>query len=610
MLCCETRNAPVGKSCGCVFLRDSSALDFDKAEGLFLATTRSSRDRRPDARFQRRTTIATSHDPQRPSPNPDPAFPRSALATKGLFANMHRGMTITAALLVLAFVVATGASPELSSSVFSAARNWIENTFGGYYLITVVVLIAVCFFIVLSPFGKLRLGKDDEKPEFTRFAWFSMLFSAGIGIGILFFGVAEPTFYFDNSGSFGYPNNPHADMAGHAEMTQARAVDALRVTFFHWGLHGWAVYVVVGMALAYFAYRKGLPLALRSALYPFIGNRIYGPIGHIVDILGVLGCVFGVATSLGLGVSQMAVGLQRLIGTGAGLDTQLTLIAIITVISILSAVSGVSRGIKIISELNIWVSVLVIGAFVIGGPTLWLVMTFGETMLDYIVEFIPMGLWYPEEQSEANWLQAWTIFYWGWWLAWAPFIGLFIARISRGRTLREFVLGVLLVPTFIIFVWLAIFGGTALHQELTAAGGTGSAGIIELVNAWNLPAALFATSDGVAGTGVLGWVLSAMMVFLLMSWFVTSADSSTLVLTTILSLGNPEPPQRFRIFWGLVIGMVAAVLLVAGGLKALQTALIAAALPLSVVILIMTAGVLVALFKEGWRRTSRTRQSS
>ncbi|QEM81832.1 BCCT family transporter [Halomonas binhaiensis] len=522
---------------------------------------------------------------------------------------MHKGMTLSAALLVLAFVVATGANPELSGALFGAARNWIETTFGGYYLVTIVVLIAVCFFIALSPFGSLRLGRDGEKPEFSRFAWFSMLFSAGIGIGILFFGVAEPIFYFDNSGGFGYPNNPHADMAGDTALNHQRAIDALRVTFFHWGLHGWAVYVIVGMALAYFAYRKGLPLALRSALYPFIGTRIYGPIGHTVDILGVLGCVFGVATSLGLGVSQMAVGLNRLVGISAGLDTQLLLIAVITVISILSAMSGVKRGIKLISELNIWVSVLVIGAFVIGGPTLWLLTSFGETLTDYVTHFIPMGLWYPDEPSEAEWLQAWTIFYWGWWLAWAPFIGLFIARISRGRTLREFVLGVLLVPTFIIFVWLGIFGGTALHQELSAAGGVGSAGIMDLVNDWNLPAALFATADGVAGHGTLAWILSAMMVFLLMSWFVTSADSSTLVLTTILSLGNPEPPQHFRIFWGLVIGMVAAVLLVAGGLTALQTALIATALPLSVVILMMTAGVLVSLFKERSEKAERSTET-
>ncbi|WP_227369644.1 BCCT family transporter [Halomonas sp. M20] len=514
---------------------------------------------------------------------------------------MHKGMTITSALLVLAFVLFTGIDPEFSGSVFGTARGWIETTFDSYYLITIMLLISVCLYIVLSRHGSVRLGADDSRPEFSNFSWFSMLFSAGIGIGILFFGVAEPIFYLDDSGSFGYPNNPHADMAGATAIGHERAVDALRVAVFHWGLHGWAVYVIVGMALAYFAYRRGLPLALRSSLYPFIGDRIYGPIGHVVDVLGVLGCVFGVATSLGLGVSQMSVGLERLIGVSAGLDTQLILIALISVVSILSAVSGVKRGIKIISELNICVSVLVVGAFLIGGPTLWLITIFGETMADYAVNFVPMGLWFADEPGPAQWQQAWTIFYWGWWLAWAPFVGLFIARISKGRTLREFVLGVLLVPTLIIFVWLVIFGGTALYQELHASSGPGTAGIIELVNAWNLPAALFASADGIAGTGALGWTLSAMMVFLLMSWFVTSSDSGTLVLTTILSLGSDDPPQRFRVFWGVVIGLVAAALLVAGGLEALQTALIAAALPLSVVILIMTLGVLVSLFQESRR---------
>ncbi|MBB3143247.1 BCCT family transporter [Halomonas organivorans] len=525
------------------------------------------------------------------------------LSQDGFFRGMHKGMTLTAAALVLAFVLFTGLGPQLAGELFGATRAWIESTFSGYYLVTVMLLLAVCAYIVVSRHGSIRLGSDDSRPEFSNFAWFSMLFSAGIGIGILFFGVAEPVFYLDNSAAFGYPNNPHADMAGATAIGHQRAIDALRVSVFHWGLHGWAIYVIVGMSLAYFAYRKGLPLALRSALYPFIGERIFGPIGHAVDILGVLGCVFGVATSLGLGVSQMAVGLERLVGIGAGLDTQLVLIAVISLISILSVVSGVQRGIKLISELNIWVSVVVVGAFLIGGPTLWLVSAFGETLADYATHFIPMGLWYADEPGPAAWQQAWTIFYWGWWLAWAPFVGLFIARISKGRTLREFVLGVLLVPTLIIFVWLIIFGGNALYQELHAAGGPGSAGIIELVNAWNLPAALFASADGIAGTGTLGWLLSAMMVFLLMSWFVTSSDSGTLVLTTILSLGNDEPPQRFRVFWGVVIGLVAAVLLVAGGLKALQTALIAAALPLSVVILVMTAGVLVSLLRES-RRSS------
>ncbi|MCM5703852.1 BCCT family transporter [Larsenimonas salina] len=511
---------------------------------------------------------------------------------------MHRGMTITAGILVLLFVLFTGISSNAANLIFGAARTWIEKTFSTYYLVTVVCLLLVCTFIVFSRFGNIRLGPDDSRPEFGNFAWFSMLFSAGIGIGILFFGVAEPIFYLDNSGSFGYPNNPHADMAGDIAMGHDRAIDALRVTVFHWGLHGWAIYVIVGMSLAYFAYRKGLPLALRSALYPFIGDRIFGPAGHIFDIFGVLGCIFGVATSLGLGVSQIGVGLEKLFGINDSLTTQLVLIAVISALSIASAVSGVDKGIKIVSLLNIWVSAVVIGIFLLWGPTLWLVKTFGETLVDYARDVLPMGLWFADDKGATQWQQAWTIFYWGWWLAWAPFVGLFIARISKGRTLRQFVLGVLLVPTLLTFIWLVIFGGNAIHQELNAAGGVGTGDVMSLVRNWDLPAALFATADGIVGTGTFGWILSAMMVFLLMSWFITSSDSGTLVLTTILSLGNENPPNLVRVFWGAVIGLVAGVLLVVGGLNALQTALIAAALPVSIVILVMTAGVLISLLKE------------
>lgn len=529
---------------------------------------------------------------------PSTVFKAESLASTGIFKDMHKGMTITSAVLVLLFVFFTGTNAEIAGSIFGAARSWIESTFGWYYMVSIAGLMLVCLYIVLSKHGSVRLGDDDSRPDFGNFAWFSMLFSAGIGIGILFFGVAEPVFYLDNSGAFGYPNNPYADIAGAAALGHDRAVDALRVTYFHWGLHGWAVYVIVGMSLAYFAYRKKLPLALRSSLYPFIGDRIYGPIGHIVDIFGVLGCVFGVATSLGLGVSQMSIGLERLFGIDPGLLTQIVLIVAISIISIYSALSGVGKGIRIISEWNIVISILVVAAFLIGGPTTWLISVFAESVGDYVANFAQMGVWFPTEEDDVKWQQGWTVFYWGWWLAWAPFVGLFIARISRGRTLREFVFGAMLVPTIIIFVWLGIFGGTALYQELNAVNGVGTAGLIDLVNAWNLPAALFASSDGIFGDGAIGWIVSAMMVFLLMSWFVTSSDSGTLVLTTILSLGNEEPPKVFRVFWGVVIGFVAAALLVAGGLSALQTANIAAALPLSVVIIVMTLGVLKSLFDE------------
>lgn len=528
----------------------------------------------------------------------DSVFSSELLAKDGLFKDMHKSMTIVSAIVVTLIVLFTAFQSKLAGKFFGVARSWIEDVFGWYYMITVVALIIICAFFVFSKFGSVRLGDNDTKPEFSYFSWFAMLFSAGIGIGILFFGVAEPIFYLDNSGAFGYPNNPYADMAGATEIGHDRAVDALRVTFFHWGFHGWAVYVIVGLTLAYFAYRKKLPLSLRSSLHPFIGDRIYGPVGHAVDTLCVMGCVFGVATSLGLGVSQMAVGIEKLFGISAGISTQLALIVIISIISILSAMSGVGRGIKIISQWNVVVSVFVVGFFLFAGPTAWLVSLFFESMGDYLMNFAQMGVWFPDEEGPAKWQKGWTVFYWGWWLAWAPFVGVFIARISKGRTIREFIIGVLLVPTLVIFIWLNIFGGTALSQELTADGGVGTAGIIELVKSWNLPGALFASSDGIAGTGAMGTVLTASIVFLLLSWFVTSSDSGTLVLTTILSLGNENPPQIFRIFWGALIGFVAAGLLLAGGLSALQTALMIIALPLSVVIIVMTAGVLKSLLTD------------
>ncbi|MGY3727688.1 MULTISPECIES: BCCT family transporter [Cobetia] len=554
---------------------------------------------------------ASSPDSTNTAPLPYPDASSSVqVETSGWLTGMHKGMTLTSAGLLLLFVLATGLAPDMSASLFGAARAWIESTFGAYYLVTIVGLIGLCIALVFSPWGNLRLGAPDSRPEFSRFTWVSMLLSAGVGIGILFFGVAEPLFYFDDSGGFGYPNNPHADLAGHTAMTHARAVDALKLAFFHWGLHGWAVYVIVGMTLAYFAYRRGLPLALRSALYPLIGNRIYGPIGHAVDIMGVLGCVFGIATSLGLGVSQIAVGLNRLTGLDSGIYTQVVLIAVICAISIASAVSGVSRGIRIISELNVGVSVIVVGSFLIGGPTLWLISMFGETLVSYVRDVIPMGLWVAGTPLERDWQDAWTIFYWAWWLAWAPFIGLFIARISKGRTVREFVLGVLIAPPLIIFIWQALFGGTALHQELTAALGPGTGELMGMIRDWNLPEALFATADTLVANDTLSVILSSLLIFLLISWFVTSSDSSTLVITTILSMGDEEPLARHRIFWGVCIGSVAAVLLMAGGLKALQTVLMAAALPVSLVILLMTLGLLIALIEESRMALKARRRAS
>ena len=520
------------------------------------------------------------------------------VASTGLLQGLHTGMGVAAKGMVAAFVVFTVLNVEFANGIYSAIRGWIEASLSWYYIIIVMGMVLLCIMLMFSKHGSIRLGDDDARPEFSNFSWFAMLFSAGVGIGILFFGVAEPAFYFDNSGAFGYPNNPHADVAGATAMDMSRAVHAMRVTYFHWGFHGWAVYVIVGLCLAYFGFRKKLPLTMRSALHPVIGDKIYGPIGHGVDLLAVFGTIFGVATSLGLGVNQMATGLNVLFGIDPGVGTQVILIAVISVIATFSAVSGVGNGIRIISEWNIWLSVVLLAFFLFFGPFQWLMGFFVTSIGDYLWNVIPMGFWTAGTKEEIAWQGGWTIFYWGWWISWAPFVGMFIARISRGRTIREFMVGVMFVPTTIAFFWLCMFGGNAIYMELMAEGGVGTAGIVDLVRAWNLPAALYGTIERLTDFSALQWIMSALATLLLATWFITSSDSGTLVITTMLSMGDDDPPQRFRIVWGLGEGFVAAVLLVAGGLQALQTASIAAALPISVIMIFMAYGLVKSLSED------------
>ncbi len=524
--------------------------------------------------------------------------PEALVAERGLMKGLHSGMGFAAKGMVAAFVVFTVLNVEFANGIYSAVRDWIQVSLAWYYILIVVFLVFVCLYLLCSRHGSVRLGDDDSRPEFSNFSWFAMLFSAGVGIGILFFGVAEPIFYFDNSGAFGYPNNPHADAVGVTDMDMNRAVHAMRVTYFHWGFHGWAIYVIIGLCLAYFGFRKKLPLTMRSALYPIIGDRIYGPIGHGVDLLAVFGTVFGVATSLGLGVTQMATGMNVLFGVDPGIATQLVLIVVISIVATISAVSGVGNGIRIISEWNIWLSVVLLAFFLFFGPFKWLMGFFVTSIGDYIWNVIPMGFWTAGTDAEIAWQGGWTIFYWGWWISWAPFVGMFIARISRGRTIRQFMVGVLFVPTTIAFFWLCMFGGNAMYMELMAEGGVGTAGIVDLVKAWNLPSALYGTIDRLTDIGALQWLMSALATLLLATWFITSSDSGTLVITTMLSMGDDNPPQRFRIVWGLGEGFVAGVLLLAGGLKALQTASIAAALPISVIMLFMTYGLIKSLSED------------
>ncbi len=506
---------------------------------------------------------------------------KAMMPETGPFAGTHPIMAVGSGLLVMAFVLFTVIDPEYANSIYSAAKAYIASDLGWYYVGIMSAFLFLAVWLVFSRYGDIRLGKEDEKPEFSRFSWFSMLFGAGIGIGILFWSIAEPIYHFQS--------NPFiAD--GQAKTVEAAQV-AMRIAIFHWGLHGWGLFAVIGLALAYFSYRKGLPLSIRSSLYPIFGDKIYGPIGHAADLLAVFGTVFGIATSLGLGAQQMNAGLNYLLGLEVSVTNQIILIAVISVIATASVLSGVNKGIRILSELNMQLTIVILLLFVIFGPTAYLLGSFFTNTGDYLFHAVELGLWVNPD-PESQWQGWWTIFYWGWWIAWAPFCGMFIARISKGRTIREFVLGVLLAPTMLAALWITIFGNTAMFIELF-----GSGGVTEAVNE-DLTMALFKTIELMGNGQLVTMLMAGICTVLLVTYFVTSADSATLVICTLISMGDEHPPARYRVFWGMAIGAVAAVLLFAGGLKALQTASIVAALPFSIVVILAAFGLCKSLREE------------
>lgn len=506
---------------------------------------------------------------------------KSSLPCKGLFAGANSVMSIGAALLVMAFVLFTVADPGYADKIYSAAKGFIAAKLAWYYIGLMSFFLFFAVWISFSRFGRIRLGSDTDRPEFSNFSWFSMLFGAGIGIGILFWSIAEPIYHFQGTPLFGKELN----------MTAEAAQVAMRISIFHWGLHGWGLFAVFGLILAYFTYRKGLPLSVRSSLYPLLGDRIYGPVGHAADLLAVFGTVFGIATSLGLGAQQMNAGLQYLLGIEVSITNQMILIAVISVIATASVLSGLNKGIRFLSELNMHLTVLILVLFVVLGPTAYLLGAFVTNSGDYLAHAVQLGLW-ADPDPAGTWQGGWTIFYWGWWIAWAPFVGMFIARISKGRTIRQFVLGVMIAPTVLAAFWITVFGNNAIYIELFGAGG-----ITEAVNA-DITMALFKTIELMDVGHWLTIVMSSICTIMLVTYFVTSADSATLVICTLICMGDEHPPARYRIFWGGAIGAVAAVLLYAGGLKALQTASIVVALPFSVVALMATYGFYKALREE------------
>ena len=489
---------------------------------------------------------------------------------------------ITSALLTVCFVLFAAIYTELAGTLFSATQAWVTESAGWFYVLAVAGFLVFMVVLALSSHGHVKLGSDHSQPDYSYTSWFAMLFSAGMGIGLMFFGVAEPVMH--------YVSPP----VGEAETVEA-ARQAMRITFFHWGIHAWAIYAVVALALAYFSFRHGLPLTIRSSLYPLIGERIHGPIGHAVDIFAVLGTLFGVATSLGFGVIQVNAGLHYLFGIPVGVTTQVVLIAVITAIATGSVVLGLDGGIRRISILNMILAAALLAFVLLFGPTVFLLQTLVQNTGMYLSSLFEMTFnLYAYEPTD--WIGGWTLFYWGWWIAWAPFVGMFIARVSRGRTIREFTAGVLLVPVGFTFMWMTFFGDTALYLIMMQGGGE----LADAVAA-DTSVALFQFFEHLP----LASLTALIATLLVMTFFVPSSDSGSLVVDILTSGGSDEPsPTWQRVFWAVVEGIIAAALLIAGGLAALQTATIASALPFAIIMVLMCWGLLRALRIEAVKRMS------
>ena len=481
----------------------------------------------------------------------------------GPFPRVNRPVFIASALLIVGFIIFGSLFGELAGEVFNQLQSFITHRFRWLFIILMNVAVVFSLYIALSRYGDIRLGHQTEHPEYSLLSWFGMLFSAGIGIGLLYWGTAEPLYHF------------MSPPMGQAETVET-AKQAMSISFLHWGIHAWALYCVVALSLAYFHYRRGLPLSIRSVLYPLIGQKIYGKWGHVVDTLAVFGTMFGVVTSLGLGAMQINAGFSNVFGIPNNVPVQLCLIAIITAMATLSVMMGLDKGIKRLSDINIVLTVLLLGFMLFFGPTQFIIDSFIENIGNYVSQLIPLGFW-SEAYSNTDWQANWTIFYWAWWVSWSPFVGIFVARISRGRTIREFIFGVLFIPMLLLFFWFTTFGGSAVHMELM-----GNYGLIEAVKA-DYGSAIFKLIEYYPLTKPLTLVI----VVMIMLWFVTSSDSASLVIDMLTAGGDTNPPKIQRLFWALSQGVIAAVLLVAGGLSALQAVAIIAGFPFAIVVFVM-----------------------
>ncbi|MBT2657623.1 BCCT family transporter [Bacillus sp. ISL-18] len=477
-------------------------------------------------------------------------------------------------LITVLFVLWGALAPKNLGTISKEAFTFTINNFGWLYLFLALGFLLFAFYLAFGKFGNIRLGSDDDEPEYSNRSWFAMLFSAGMGIGLVFWGVAEPVSH--------YMDPPY----GNAKTADAARL-AIRYSFFHWGLHPWAIYTIISLSLAYFQYRKGYAGLISSTFYPLLKEKVKGPIGKAIDILSIIATVFGVATSLGLGALQVNGGLSHLLGISTSTTWQIIIIIVVTVLYLISATTGLDKGILLLSNGNLILAVALLLLTFFLGSTSFLLDTFTVSIGAYIQNLLQMSLRLTPFQNNP-WIGNWTLFYWAWWIAWAPFVGMFIARVSKGRTIKEFVLGVLLIPSLFSFIWFSVFGGSALHLEMFEGKK-----ITEAVQN-DITSALFVTLEGLP----FGTIMSIITTLLIVTFFITSADSATFVLGMLSSEGDLNPSNRVKFSWGILQSSIAIVLLLSGGLESLQTASIVSALPFGIIMALMCVSIYKALDQE------------
>jgi BCCT family betaine/carnitine transporter len=502
--------------------------------------------------------------------------------------DIHNRVFAISALTIIAFVALTLMFQNQAEPMFNGIRGWLTTNLDWFFISAANIFVLLCIVLVLSPLGRVRLGGTEATPDYSYLSWFSMLFAAGMGIGLMFYGVSEPLTHFGTSFAGTAAENgvrtdwaPLAGAAGNAESAERLAMAA---TIYHWALHPWAIYAVMGLGLALFSFNKGLPLTIRSVFYPILGERVWGWPGHIIDIVAVLATLFGLATSLGLGASQAASGLHYLFGVPLGNTTQVLLVIGITALALISVIRGLDAGVKKLSEINMMLAGLLLLFVVIVGPTLAIATGFIDNMMAYF-HYLP-ELANPVGREDSNFSSGWTAFYWAWWISWSPFVGMFIARVSRGRTVREFIISVLLIPSIAGAFWMTVFGGTAIKQVVV----DGYQGVVDA----DLPLQLFSMLDVLP----LSSITSFIAIVLVIVFFVTSSDSGSLVIDVISAGGKVDAPTPQRVFWASFEGLVAISLILGGGLVALQAMAVSTGLPFTIVLLVAAFSIVKGLMSE------------